>query len=184
MGGQRFVQVLWHECGRQITQHRSQCAVTGICPIRFNACFKYIYTCSRLFMFTLSSHILHSLGRHRCYLSHAFLSHPVLTSLRLRVVFFLPAHPHSLILMYIRLRQLDHVPFLAATKYQYLLTQMSQINYTYFTYWLWFWKIFHKFMSICRWGFSWCIAYYKGLCANCAICEKHNICIVVDFLDC
>ena len=62
-------------------------------------------------MFTLSSHILRSLGRHRCYLSHAFLSHPALASLRLRVVFFLPAHPHSLILMYIRLRRLDHIPF-------------------------------------------------------------------------
>ena len=62
-------------------------------------------------MFMLSSHILHSLGRHRCYLSHAFLSHPALTSLRLRVVFFLPAHLHSLNLMYIRLHQLDHVPF-------------------------------------------------------------------------
>ena len=112
MGGQRFVQVLWHECGHWIAQCRSQCAVTGICPIRFNACFEYIYTCSRLFMFMLSSHILCLLCRHRCYLSHAFLSHPVLTSLQLRVVFFLPAHLHSLIiLMYIRLCRLDHIPF-------------------------------------------------------------------------
>ena len=62
-------------------------------------------------MFTLSSHILRSLGRHRCYLSHAFLSHPALASLRLQVVFFLPTHPHSLALMYIGLRRLDHVPF-------------------------------------------------------------------------
>ena len=67
-------------------------------------------------MFTFSSHILRSLGRHCCYLSHAFLSHPVLTSLQLRVVFFLPAHPHSLILMYICLRRLDHVPFLGMRK--------------------------------------------------------------------
>jgi hypothetical protein len=77
--------------GRRIAQRRSRCAVTGICPIRFSACFEYIYTCSRLFMFTLSSHILRSLGRHHCYLSHAFLSHPALASLRLRVVFFLQA---------------------------------------------------------------------------------------------
>ena len=97
--------------GCQIAQHRSQCVVTGISPIQFSACFEYIYTCSRLFMFTLSSHILLSLGRHRCYLSHTFLSHPVLASLWLWVVSFLPAHPHSLILMYICLCQLDHVPF-------------------------------------------------------------------------
>ena len=42
-------------------QHRSQCVVTGICPIQFSACFKYIYICSRLFMFMLSFHILCSL---------------------------------------------------------------------------------------------------------------------------
>src|SRR6266481_5997091 len=41
---------------------------------------------------------------------HAFLSHPALASLRLRVVF--SSHPSAFpLLMYIRLRRLDHVPF-------------------------------------------------------------------------
>ena len=76
--------------GRWITQHRSRCAVTRIFPIQF-CLFRVYNTCSRLFMFTLSSHILCSLGRHHCYLSYAFLSHPALTSLRLQVVFLLQA---------------------------------------------------------------------------------------------
>src|SRR6266481_298499 len=50
-------------------------------------------------MVMLSSHILHSLGRYSCYLSHTFLSHPVLAGLQLQVMF--SSHPSAFpLLMY------------------------------------------------------------------------------------
>ena len=73
MDGQWFVQVLWHECvSLDCTVHIPMCSYwdsphLAWCP------FEYIYTCSALFMFTLSSHILCSLVFDRESVSHIFL---------------------------------------------------------------------------------------------------------------
>ena len=101
--------------GRRIAQRRSRCAVTGICPIRFSACFEYIYACSRLLMFTLFSHILRSL----VFDCESYFFFPPIRSPSFSCTFACAGLTTS------RSRACERA---SVTKYQYLLTQTGQIK--------------------------------------------------------